>query len=274
MGNVGVTLSLSDQAGLNMLSAFKGMGFKETDNAHILRKENIFIIVVEPLIVPIEKYKIPAKPNPYPTDYDLFAKEHNLNYIIVASRHWSSSGTPSLTVHATGNFGKAVYGGRSRELQKVLANPMRNVFLEILRDPPRGFHVSLEATHHSPTYFETPLFFAELGSGNRQWRDEKAGIYLAEAILNGISAEGKAPVAIGFGGGHYCPIFSVKERETAFGHICPKYALDLLNENLIHQMVYKTGNKVETAFFDKGMKGYQKKKVEVALRKLDIPIEA
>jgi D-aminoacyl-tRNA deacylase len=259
---------------VNILDAFKGMGFEQTEKNKILRKENVFIFVIEPLIVPIEKYKIPTEPNPYPTDYDALARMYGLDYIVVASRHWSSSGTPSLTVHATGNFGKAVYGGRNRELQRVQANPMRDVFLEILKDPPRGFRVSLEATHHSPTYFETPMFFAELGSGERQWRDEKAGIYLAEAILNGISDKGKVPVAIGFGGGHYCPTFSVKEEETAFGHICPKYALDLLNENLVRQMVDKTGDNVEIAFFDKGMKGYQKKKVEVALKKLDIPIKA
>jgi len=206
-------------------------------------------------------------------DYDSLAERYELDYIVVASRHASASGTPCLTVHSTGNFGKAVYGGRNRELQKVKPNPMRDVFLEILKAPPKGFEVSLEATHHSPTQFETPMFFAELGSGKRQWMDEKAGAYLAGAIVDGIASEGDAPVAVGFGGGHYCPTFTVMERERAFGHICAKHSLDLITEDLVRQMVVKTVDGVDVAVFDKGMKGYQRKKAEVILKKLDIEIE-
>jgi D-aminoacyl-tRNA deacylase len=274
LGKVGITLSLQDQAALNMLGHFRGVGFEETGREGVLRRGDVYIFTVETLIVPVEKYRTPAEPDPFPADYDAIAREYGIDYFVVASRHASQSGKPSLTVHATGNFGKAVYGGRNRELQPVPANPLRDVFLEVLRDPPSGYAVSLEATHHSPTQFETPMFFAELGSSRRQWVDEEAGAYLAEAILNGISAEGKAPVAIGFGGGHYCPTFSVKEAETAFGHICPKYALDLLNDDLVSQMVERTVNGVELAIFDKGMKGYQSKKVEVALRKLGVECEA
>jgi len=207
-------------------------------------------------------------------DYDAFTGAHELDYIVVASRHASRSGKPSLTVHPTGNFGKAVYGGRPRELQWTVANPMRDVFLELLKDTPRGYDVSLEATHHSPTQFEIPMFFAELGSSKRQWRDESTARYLAEAIVNGIKARGEAPVVIGFGGGHYCPTFSVLEREMAFGHIAAKHSLDLLSLELIGQMVERTKESVERAVFDKGMKGHQRKKVEVALRKLGVEYEA
>lgn len=274
MGNVGITLSKADPAGLNTLKAFKEMGFEETDCSDILKFGSIYLFILEPLIVPSERYRVPAEPDPYPTDYDNIARSHNIDYYVVASRHWSRSGTPCLTVHATGNFGKAMYGGRSRELQRVPANPMRDIFLELLKDPPKGFEVSLEATHHSPTQFETPMFFAELGSGERQWEDEKAGAYLAEAIVRGISSKGEAPVAVGFGGGHYCPTFTVLERETAFGHICAKYALDLINQDLVGQMVERTVDGVDKAVLDKGLKGYQRKKVEVALRKLDVETEA
>jgi D-aminoacyl-tRNA deacylase len=274
LGNVGITLSLQDQAALNILSHFRGMGFEETGREDVLRRGNVYIFTVETLIVPIEKYKTPEEPNPFPADYDAIAREHGIDYFVVASRHASQSGTPSLTVHATGNFGKAVYGGRERELQPVPANPMRDVFLEVSREPPRGYAVSLEATHHSPTQFETPMFFAELGSSKRQWMDEEAGAHLAEAILNGISTGGNSPAAIGFGGGHYCPTFSVREAEMAFGHICPKYALDLLNDDLIRQMLERTVDGVHLAVFDRGMKGHQRKKVEVALGKLGVEYEA
>lgn len=270
MGNVGITLSLSDEVGVNTLKAFRGMGFKEAEGGKVLRLGDIYLIITEPLIVPAERYKTPAEPDPYPLDYDAYAKRFDLEYIVVSSKHWARSGKPSLTVHATGNFGKAMYGGRNRELQRTVANPMRNIFLELQREPPRGFEVSLEATHHSPTQFETPMFFAELGSGEKQWADESAGRYLAEAIVNGIKSDGKAPVAIGFGGGHYCPTFTVMEAETAFGHVAAKYALDLLTEDLIGQMVGRTLPGVDVAVLEKGLKGYQRKKIEVALRKLGV----
>ncbi|HUS77380.1 MAG TPA: D-aminoacyl-tRNA deacylase [Patescibacteria group bacterium] len=273
MGNVGITLSTTDQAGANMLGAFREMGFQETDRGDVLRLGEVYIVVLDPLIVPEERYKVPAEPDPYPADYDGIAEALDLNYYVVASRHWARSGKPSLTVHPTGNFGKAMYGGRNRELQRILANPMRDVFLELLEDPPHGFEVSLEATHHSPTQFETPMFFAELGSGLSQWQDEEMGRYLAEAILKGVRRVGKVQVAIGFGGGHYCPTFTVKERETAFGHMAAKYALDLLTPDLIEQMVERTMDGVDRAVFDKGLKGHQRKKVEVALKKLDVEIE-
>jgi D-tyrosyl-tRNA(Tyr) deacylase len=62
----------------------------------------------------------------------------------------------------------------------------------------------------------------------------------------------------------------VLERETAFGHIAAKHSLDLLTPELIGQMVEKTKEGVERAIFDKGLKGHQRKKVEVALKKLGL----
>ena len=109
MGNVGITLSTSDPAGANMLERFREMGFAETERPEILRLDEMILIVIEPLIVPEERYKVPKEPDPYPVDYDALARAHELDYIVVASRHASRSGKPSLTVHPTGNFGKAVY---------------------------------------------------------------------------------------------------------------------------------------------------------------------
>jgi D-aminoacyl-tRNA deacylase len=147
---------------------------------------------------------------------------------------------------------------------------MRDVFMELAADPPHGFQVSLEATHHSPTQFETPMFFAEVGSGERQWRDEAVCRYLAEAILVGAKAEGKVPVLIGFGGGHYCPMFSIMENERAFGHVAAKYALDILTEELVSQMVERTLDGVDSAVLDSGLKGWERKKIEIRLKKLGI----
>ena len=270
MGNVGITLSSADPAGANMLQIFRERGFKESGVDGILELGNVNIFVIPHLIVPGEKYQVPPQPNPYPADYDTLASRYDLDYFVVASRHWSESGTPCLTVHATGNFGKAMYGGRNRELQGVPANPMRNVFMELIRDPPKGYEVSLEATHHSPTQFSTPMFFAELGSSELQWGDGEAARYLVDAILKGVSSNARGETVIGFGGGHYCPIFTSMERETAFGHIAAKYAIDLLNDDLVRQMAEKTADRPSAAVLDEGLKGHQRKKIEVSLRKLNI----
>ena len=266
----GITLSLSDPAGQTMLGIFRDRGFKETDEPNVYKHGDMLLLAVEPLIVPEERYKTPSEPNPYPTDYDALAERHGLEYIVVASRHWAESGQPSLTVHPTGNFGKAMYGGRPFELQPTAPNPMRDVYLRLLEAPPRSFQVSLEATHHSPTQFRMPMFFAEVGSREAQWRDEEACRYLVDCILGGMGDEGRAPVVLGFGGGHYCPVFSVKMREYAFGHMAAKYAVPLLTESLVGQMVERSPG-AEAAVLDPGLKSGDRRKVEALLGRLGVP---
>jgi D-aminoacyl-tRNA deacylase len=273
MSKICITLSTLDPAAVTMLKYFKEMGFSETARTGILCRDNLLLMPIERLIVPEEEYQTPKEPDPYPVDYDILAKELDISYYVVASRHWSISGQPSLTVHATGNFGKAIFGGRNRELQYIVPNPMRNVFMALQEDPPLGFQVSLEATHHSPTQFETPMFFAEVGSSLTQWVDEDVCGYLVKSILKGIESTEKAKIAIGFGGGHYCPKFSVMEREHAFGHIAAKYALPELTEELVGQMIVKTKGKIEKAFIEDGVKGVDRRKVESILNELELELE-
>jgi D-tyrosyl-tRNA(Tyr) deacylase len=60
------------------------------------------------------------------------------------------------------------------------------------------------------------------------------------------------------------------ENERAFGHVAAKYALDMLTEELVSQMVERTLDGVESAVLDGGLKGWERKKVEVTLKKLGI----
>jgi D-aminoacyl-tRNA deacylase len=266
----GITLSLSDPAGQTMLPLFIEKGFRETETENIYEKDDKVLIVLEPLIVPEERFKMPETPSPYPTDYTSLALKYDLEYIAVASRHWAQSGRPSLTAHPTGNFGKAMYGGRQRELQPTAPNPMRNIYLRLLDSPPEGFQVSLEATHHSPTEFDVPMFFVEIGSREEKWRDVEVAEYLVDCILTGMDEKDTHPKAIGFGGGHYCPMFSEKIHEYAMGHIAAKYAIDLLTDDLVSQMVEKSMNP-EEALID-GLKGRQRKKVESLIEKTGLTI--
>ncbi len=264
----GITLSLSDPAGENMLQRFIEKGFKETEQNQY-RKDDKIIFAIDNLIVPDEQFLKNIEPQPYPVDYSKLAVEHELEYIVVASRHWGKSGTPTLTAHPTGNFGKAMYGGNPKELQYTAPDTMRNIYLNLLESPPEGFQVSLEATHHSPTEFDVPMFFVEIGSRDEQWRDTSVGEYLVECILDGMNSKETAPTAIGFGGGHYCPKFSEYIKEYSMGHMAAKYAIDLLNEDLVTQMIEKSGG-VDTILFDKGLKGRHKRRVKELFHNLGL----
>jgi len=189
--------------------------------------------------------------------------------IVFASRHKSKAEKKTLSVHPTGNFSKAMFGGNEKELSFVSANAMRNVFLEMVNRE-KEFEVCLEVTHHGPTQFKTPLFFVEIGSTEKEWVLEDKGELVAESILKGLESKEQVECVIGFGGGHYAPVFSQKERDFAFGHMCAKYGLDELNEELVKQMVEKTVGNVSRAFVDSGMKSEHKKKVCTALDNLGI----
>jgi D-aminoacyl-tRNA deacylase len=266
----GITLSLSDPAGETMLPLFIENGFKETTTPNIYQHNDTILIVAEPLIVPEERFKMPETPRPYPLDYNKLAEQYELEYIAVASRHWAQSGKPSLTAHPTGNFGKAMYGGRNRELQYTAPIPMRNIYNHLSDEPPEGFQISLEATHHSPTEFNVPMFFVEVGSREEEWRDTEVCEYLVKCILAGMEETESKPVAIGFGGGHYCPKFSAKMNDYAMGHMAAKYAIDLLTDDLVAQMIEKSQGP-EFVIID-GLKGIQKRKVESLLEKTDLKI--
>ena len=96
------------------------------------------------------------------------------------------------------------------------------------------------------------------------------GELVADCILEGLEKKDKADCVIGFGGGHYTPMFSKKEKEFAFGHMCAKYALDDLDTGLVAQMAEKTIGNVAHAFVDSGMKSRHKKKIFAALGGLGI----
>jgi D-aminoacyl-tRNA deacylase len=268
--NKGITLSLSDPAGQTMFPLFLEKGFKETEVSNIYRKGEKILIVIDPLLVPEIRFKVPALPRPYPVDFDALAQKYDLEYITVASRHWAKSGKPSITAHPTGNFGKAMYGGRPRELQMTFPNGMRNIYLKLLESPPETFQVSLEATHHSPTQFMVPMFFIEVGSREEQWRNIEVCEYLVGNILAGMDDREESPIAIGFGGGHYCPLFSETILDFSMGHMAAKYVIDLLTQELVLQMVQKSLNP-EYIILD-GLKGRLRKKVENLVEKTGLEI--
>jgi D-aminoacyl-tRNA deacylase len=207
-----------------------------------------------------------------------FFKEIEL--VIFLSRHSSLSGTPTLSVHTPGNLGKAELGGLPRSLSISPATAMKECLKTMaqLKDEMRlSYEVSYECTHHGPS-LDAPAMFAELGSSQTQWNDQKAAEVVAHATMKAISNFGKieARAALGIGGPHYNMKFTrmALESEIAFGHIIPKYAIPYIDNEIVKQCVDKTLEKVEFAILDwKGIKGEYKTTLIKMLENVGLPIQ-
>ncbi|MBT3324308.1 hypothetical protein HN681_03100 [archaeon] len=188
---------------------------------------------------------------------------------IFATTHKSEKGDVSLTVHAPGNFGKAELGGKDKELCVAPASLIKKMYLE-LKKRFEGV-VSLEVTHHGP-FMKKPACFLEIGSSEKEWNDKELGKIIAEVLRDSLGKEEKCKTLIGIGGNHYPHDFNkiLDRTEYAIGHICPKYNLENLDENMLKQMLERNLEEVDLVAVDwKGL-GQNKAKVKELLEKLNI----
>ncbi len=179
--------------------------------------------------------------------------------IVFASRHSSKQKLPALTTHVTGNWGKAMYGGKDRSLAIAHPAAMKLALMKMNELNDLGWTVCYEATHHGPSELEVPSLFIEIGSSEEEWVNDRAGEIIVETIVHVLENYEKAefPVAIGIGGGHYAPKQTKRALETnlAFSHIAPKYTHPLDRE-LILKAMERTWGKVDAIYVDwKGSKG-------------------
>lgn len=222
------------------------------------------------------------------TEDCIYSDEEIKNYvlknstIIFLSRHSARSLRPSFTVHPIGNFGKAEFGGNDGTLVQCNSLILKKLLLNIKEliesdkfDLQYNYEISVEATHHGP-FSQFPIAFIEVGSSEPQWRDLEACRLIAEVLNNfdieAINQNNKWVSAVGFGGNHYANKFTklILGSENAIGHICAKYAIPLLNDKLVDQMIINTIPKPEIAFFDKKS---MKRKQEIRKMLLDYNIE-
>jgi D-aminoacyl-tRNA deacylase len=172
---------------------------------------------------------------------------------IFASRHSSESRIPTLTVHPTGNFSKAEFGG----VDGVLSPAAPQLMTEALRRlavnaGALDFKVSFETTHHGPLT-DGPAFYIEIGSYDDLWRRKDAAEAIARTILE--AEETNHPVIICVGGGHYAPRFTdvALSRRVAIGHMAANYALEALEDAMLLQMADKSGDAKMVYFHRKSM---------------------
>ncbi len=227
----------------------------------------------------LKEIGLPKWANYYEFDIDTIALQLEKvaeQKIIVVSKHQSVAGTTSLTSHSIGNFGNADYGGTPKKLVGSLPKIQSNYVRWFEKEAKRGhahFSVCLEVTHHGPFVEGKNVCFIELGSSLKEWNNREYARMVAENVVETTLKENNDKICIGLGGGHYAPDFTklVLRKEFSFGHICPHYNLDNLNEDTLAQMIDYT--KAEMIVIDwKGLKG-NKEKIISLCEKSGLPFE-
>ena len=215
-----------------------------------------------------------------PTDFDT-------DCIIVLSTHKSKAGTPMLTAHFPGNWSKAQMGGEPRTLNVAHGGLLKRIIREMAagnRTLGVNWPVYIEADHHGPLA-KVPMIFVEIGSTEKEWSDENAVMVVAEAVNYAVSKQdignntqnSKPETVFCVGGGHYAREFTklvLEKDDIAIGHICPKYAIDSLDDDTFRQAIEKNVDKVTRVLVLKdGTNAKQKEKVKMLCGKFEVRYE-
>jgi D-aminoacyl-tRNA deacylase len=201
----------------------------------------------------------------------------HLSLIVFISRHSSTSGMPTLSVHTPGNLGEAELGGLPKQVSISPATAMQNALkaLTLFKEGMKlDYEVSYECTHHGPS-LNVPTMFVELGSSPKQWRDSKAAEAVAHATMSAIGKFGvsEKTAVLGIGGTHYNQRFTrmAVDGEAVFGHMIPKYAVPCLDVEMLRQCVEKTVERVDCAVLDwKGIKSADKANLLATLQEIGL----
>ena len=236
-----VIASKQDQAGMNIAKHLKPLIEKRNDIKLFIREEESI-------------------------HCENIDKEIEAEIFIFATKHASAAGTPALSVHFPGNFAKAEMGGKSKTLCKTNASLEKEFYLK-LKELHEG-EVTLEVTHHGP-YLEKPCIFIEIGSTEKEWTNEEYGEIIAQTIAEVTKEVKQYKTLIGIGGGHYPRTFNkiLERTEYAIGHICPKYQLENLDENLLKQML--DSEEYEFVIVDWKGVGEHKEKIKLLLENVE-----
>ena len=268
--NIAIIASSKDHAGINIRNnLIELFDFEKSDekfdNNDIFQFNNI------------QNKKIKL----YLTNDDLIFSENidkkiDADVFIFASKHRSRENTPSFAVHPIGNWDKADFGGEEKKLCFSSAVLLKNLFIELNNIAKEtNYELTMEATHHGP-FVEKPAVFCEIGSTEEEWNDKENGKILATTIINTLKNQNQNyKIAIGIGGPHYCNNFNkvVLRTDIAFSHICPKFHLNKLNEELIKQSIQKTTERIDFFVLDwKGL-GAEKQRIVDLLKNLKLDIK-
>ena len=166
--------------------------------------------------------------------------------MVVLSRHSSSSGKPTLTVHPIGNYKGNEMGGKAETLVRAAPHIMTGALRRISQlNKDEVYSVSFEVTHHGP-FVSVPTMYIEIGSDETHWGDETAAEVLVDSLLS--AEENDYPVVIGIGGGHYAPRFTdlILSSKVDMGHMIPNYQLQDSSDDEIARMIRSAAEASDT----------------------------
>jgi len=264
--NIAIISSLKDKASTNIKeNLINNFSFNKSEE--LFDNNNIFQSIINNNEIKL-----------YTINDELIHADH-IDQSIVAdvfifiSKHRAEEGRASLTCHPIGNFGKAEHGGKDRTLCSSHSILLKNIFVELSKNVENsGYETTLEATHHGP-YLEKPLLFVELGSNEKYWEDKKGGFMVAKSVISAMEKDNNNyESTFVIGGSHYNHYANKAMLETNFavGHICAKYNLEILDENLIKQAIGKITPRPKFVLLDwKGL-GKEKQRILEILEKNSI----
>ena len=201
------------------------------------------------------------------TDETISFEKHP-EFVAILYRHASRSGERCFTVHTTGDVA-------NNKLSRCNPIYMKEFLREISRiayESGVNYKISIEGTHHGPIV-DFPIFFVEIGSDEKAWKDERAIDVISEAAINILKKNVKKyKNAIAIGSNHYSEKFTRIQLndEYAIGHFFPKYYLEYLNEDLIMNALEKSNAEIILA--DKKLKGKYKDILREISKKHDIKV--
>lgn len=257
---IGIVTSRQDPAGRNirkyLLEAVSWEKMGNFEQEMTLRNENFIFLETERSLL----------------EANHLESHFNVDLWVFASKHSANSGINSFTVHAPGNWGEAVYGGRTEELAFTDADIVKNCFLKLKElGKDSDSQITLEVTHHGPTELGKPIIFVEIGSDFSNWQNEKNGEIVGKTILS-LKNNQKWIKCVGFGGTHYAPSFSklLIDSNISIGHIGPKHAN--LSEKMI-KMAFNRTLDCEKIILDwKGLKKEQKDLIKKVADNLGVEV--
>ncbi len=260
-GSVMIVSSRRDPASSNIAHALItkiGFGQKSDEGIETYSKGDIRLVV-------LEKLGIYTEPSDIPSD---------VSTAIFVSKHVSSSGTPALSVHATGNLtNEAKFGGNPEEVSyvdpSIIRRTLRALKAGVLRQGIR-INVTMEATHHGPTNLSMPVCFVEIGSGEKEWTDPVLGEIAANAVMTAVAESRELlPTAVGFGGTHYSTKHTriCMEGDYAIGHLVSGHSFEGgVSQTVIADTFNKTTGSCNTAIVDwKGLHSNDRRKLIAGL---------
>lgn len=177
----------------------------------------------------------------------------DVSIIVATSKHVSERGLKALLTHPVGNWGPdASQGGIPFKVSKTSCAALTTSLITLYEESSSlsDWSVGLEVTHHGP-FSTKPLIFVEFGGPKNELNNVGAAEAVAAATVAAIEKPKLLEPAVGFGGGHYAPLFTklMLSGEYSFGHMIPKYAFPV-NRDSVLQAFEMTLEKPEVAIID------------------------